>query len=79
MLKGIIEENLPNLKKEMVLHTQEARRTPKYHNESKTTVRRNSEALKCLRQNIVKMTRNKKQITYKRIPLGSRKTYLKKH
>jgi hypothetical protein len=68
----IIEENIPNLKKEMSMNIQEAYRTPhsldqkrksSYHIIIKTTNAQNKER-------ILKAVREKVQITYKKVNLS---------
>ena len=67
----IIEENFPNLKKEIPMNTQEAYRTPnrlgQKRNSSRHIITRTTNALNKYR--ILKAVREKGQITYKGRPM----------
>jgi chromosome segregation ATPase len=67
----IIEENFPNLKKEMPMNVQEAYRTPnrldKKRNSSQHIIIRTTNALN--KDRILKAVREKGQVTYKGIPI----------
>ena len=67
----IIEENFPNLKKEMPMNTQEANRSPnrldKKRNSSRHIIIRTTNALN--KDRILKAVREKYQVTYKGKPI----------
>ena len=65
----IIEENFPNLKKEMPMNIQEAYRTPNSLYQKKILLSYNSRNTKCTKQRILKAVRGKGPITYKGRPI----------
>ena len=62
----IIEENVPNLKKEMPMNIQEAYRTP-----NRLDQKRNSSPNAQNKERILKAVRDKGQVTYKGRPIRS--------
>jgi len=70
IFNNIIEENSPNLKKEMPINIQEAYRTPNRLNQKKYLPSHNSQSTKCTKQRrVLKAVRENGQVTYKGRPI----------